>query len=104
MVAWPSGPWQATHGAALRRPASASAAVALLAAITTASSANSSGKLLRIADAEDGARVVVGDQQRAVLHLGRVDRPAPDVLALQPALGKRLVLRHVTRAQCHHHD
>src|SRR5262247_1130362 len=63
MVAWPSGPWQAPHAAALRRPASASAATALLAAITTASSASSRGQLLLIADAEDRARVIVGDQQ-----------------------------------------
>src|SRR5439155_10276746 len=33
----------------------------------------------------------------------RVDRSAPDLVALQPALGERLVLGHVTGAERHHH-
>src|SRR4030095_278474 len=102
--ACPSGALQAAQGWALRRPASASAAEALLAAIRTASSANSSGKLLGVAHAEDRPRVVVADQQRAVFHLGRVDGPSPDVSALQPAFRERLVLRHVTRTERDHHD
>src|SRR5262245_47230493 len=57
-----------------------------------------------VGDSEDRAGVIVGDQQRAVLHLPRVDGATPDLLALQPALGERLVLRHVARPERHHHD
>src|SRR3989442_919131 len=56
-----------------------------------------------VRDAIDRARVVVGDQQRPVLHLPGVDRPAPDLVALQPALGERLVPRHVALPQRDHH-
>src|SRR2546422_4889703 len=51
----------------------------------------------------DRSRVVVGDQERAVLHLLRVHGPAPDLVALEPSLGKRLVLGHVTRPKRDHH-
>src|SRR5919201_3032453 len=109
MVALPSGPWQAAQGSALRRPASGSAAnaAALPATRPATSSAVMKPKrasLLRVADAIDRAGVIVGDQHRAVLHLRRVDRPAPDLLALQPALHERLVLRNLAVAgQRHHH-
>src|SRR5436309_7224042 len=56
-----------------------------------------------IGDAVDRSRVVVADQERAVLHLPRVHGPAPDLIALEPALGERLVLRHVARAERDHH-
>src|SRR5262249_41051537 len=57
-----------------------------------------------VGDSKDRAGVIVGDQQRAVLHLPRVDGATPDLLALQPALGERLLLRHVTRPERHQHD
>src|SRR5689334_14956191 len=106
MVAWPSSPWQPAHASALRRPASTSPAEArmLLAAITATSSTRMRVTSLLIADPVDRARVVVGDEQRAVLHLARVHGPSPDLLALQPALGERLVLRHVVGPQRDHHD
>src|SRR6266850_1480500 len=108
IVALPSGPWQAAHGSALRRPASRSAAntrTLPAARVATSSAVVKTRRisLLRVADAVDRARVVVGDQQRAVLHLARVDRTAPDLVALQPALGEDLVLGHVGRPEGDHH-
>src|SRR5688572_5311102 len=107
MVALPSGPWHLAHGSDFRRPASTSApdTSALPAARPATSSAAVKTKrrrLLRVADAIDRAGIVVGDQQRAILHLLGVDGAAPDLVALQPALGERLVLRHVAGTQRHH--
>src|SRR2546422_10021884 len=109
IVALPSGPWQAAQGSALRRPASGSAAEAraLPAATRATSSAVVKTKrisLLRVADAIDRADVIIGDQHRAVLHVRRVDRPPPDLLALQPALHERLALGDlaVGRQRDHH--
>src|SRR5262245_44823295 len=67
------------------------------------SRATTVSKLSSVADAIDRPGVVVRDQQRAVLHLPRIDRSAPDLVALQPTLGERLVLRNVARPQRHHH-
>src|SRR5438094_6828885 len=60
-------------------------------------------KLPPVTDPVDRAGVVVGDQQRAVLHLPGVDGSAPDLIALQPALGEDLVPRDVGRAERDHH-
>src|SRR5438132_7827391 len=60
-------------------------------------------KLPPVTDPVDRAGVVVGDQQRAVLHLPGVDGSAPDLIALQPALGEDLVPRTVGRAERDHH-
>src|SRR5437763_13466097 len=109
IVALPSGPWHLPHGSDLRRPASTSAASAALPAASVATSSavvkTKRISLLRVADAIDRARVVVRDEHRAVLHLRRVDRPAPDLLALQPALHEGLVLADlaVARERHHHH-
>src|SRR5262245_34925774 len=65
--------------------------------------ASNSSKSSPVAHAIDRAGVIVRDQQRAVLHLPRVHRSAPDLIALQPAFGERLVLGHVALPQRHHH-
>src|SRR5262245_19516204 len=83
MEALPSGPWHAAHTSAFRRPASMSAASARPARASAAQTARSAIALPSLAlrlidDPVDRPGVVVGDQERAVLHLPRVDRPAPD--------------------------
>src|SRR5712692_277757 len=108
MVELPSRPWQAAHGSALRRPASTSAAAAgattvARAAIRIVAPTSDPTVSALIGDAIDRPRVVVGDQERAVLHLLRVDGPAPDVLALEPPLGEDFVFRHIAAAEGDHH-
>src|SRR5712692_1663146 len=108
MVELPSRPWQAAHGSALRRPASTSAAAAgattvARAAIRIVAPTSDPTVSALVGDAIDRARVVVGNQERAVLHLLRVHGPAPDVLTLEPPLREDFVFRHVTTAQRDHH-
>src|SRR3989441_11170920 len=57
-----------------------------------------------VGDSVNRPGVVVGHQERPVTHLLQVDRPAPDLVALEPALGEHLVPGHVSGAESHHHD
>src|SRR3954463_5478017 len=57
-----------------------------------------------VIDAVDDARLVVGDKQCAIRRDDHVDRPAGGVVALQPALRKRLIARYAAVLQLHDRD
>src|SRR6266542_5518840 len=56
-----------------------------------------------VGDPVDRPRIVVRHEERAVLHLLRVDRAAPDLVALEPPLREDLVLGRGTGPERDHH-
>src|SRR5688500_13488693 len=92
--AMPFSPWHAAQGSARSLPAAMGSAASAAAATSAAAARTAAKALLRKADAIDRARVVVGDEERAVLGDGDVRGPAEIlVAALEPALGEDLLLR-----------
>src|SRR6185295_7662593 len=92
----PSSPWQAAHWAILSA-SDCAPAVSLDPASTTArmEAANRihperADPLFAIRDAIDGARMVIGDQQRSIRQRQQVDRPAHILVVLLPARQERL--------------
>src|SRR5262249_23029620 len=53
-----------------------------------------------VADAVDGAGVIIGDKQSAIRHLVHVRRPAPRLIVLQPPRGEALLLRWLAHGEC----